>query len=172
MKLSCISLCTVTKKEAALFCKQLKCWPVSLSLSYFSKVLMGIQRPQHHNEGYFWKQPMSFTSIMLRFFSPLKHSGMYRVFFCAVFEQGSCPPSVQSLCNWLLREAIKWTVFIIFLSVVLPCILISTKLFCQQMRLLLKHKMLQFIFKIFFLYGSYMFRYLRTIIREHTTEPC
>ena len=39
----------------------------------------------------------------------------------------------------------------IILIVVLPCILISTKLFCQQMHLLLKHKMLQLIFKISFL---------------------
>ena len=38
----------------------------------------------------------------------------------------------------------------ITLIVVLPCILISTKLFFQQMYLLLKHKMLQFIFKISF----------------------
>ena len=37
------------------------------------------------------------------------------------------------------------------LIVVLPCILISTKLIYQQMHLLLKHKMLQFIFKISFL---------------------
>ena len=40
---------------------------------------------------------------------------------------------------------------LVTLIVVLPCILISTKLFYQQMRLLLKHKMLQFIFKISFL---------------------
>ena len=53
---------------------------------------------------------MSFTSIILRFFSPLKHSGMYRVFFCAVLEHGSCPPSVQSLRSWLLMETLKWTV--------------------------------------------------------------
>ena len=31
----------------------------------------------------------------------------------------------------------------------LPCILISTNLFCQQMHFLLKHKMLQFVFKIY-----------------------
>ena len=37
------------------------------------------------------------------------------------------------------------------LIVVLPCILISTKLFYQQMHLLLKDKMLQFIFKMSFL---------------------
>ena len=37
------------------------------------------------------------------------------------------------------------------LTVVLPCILIRTKLFYQQMHLLLKHKMLRFIFKIYFL---------------------
>ena len=37
------------------------------------------------------------------------------------------------------------------LIVVLPCILVSTKLFCQQIHSLLKHKMLQFIFKISFL---------------------
>ena len=36
----------------------------------------------------------------------------------------------------------------VFLIVVLPCILISTKLFCQQMHFLLKHKMLQFTLKI------------------------
>ena len=36
--------------------------------------------------------------------------------------------------------------------VVLPYILISTKLFYQQMHLVLKHKMLQFIFKIYFKY--------------------
>ena len=39
----------------------------------------------------------------------------------------------------------------VILIVVLPCILISTKLFFQQMHILLKHKMLQFIFKISFL---------------------
>ena len=37
------------------------------------------------------------------------------------------------------------------LIVVLPCIFICTKLFCQQVHLLLKHKMLVFIFKISFL---------------------
>ena len=37
---------------------------------------------------------------------------------------------------------------LLVLIVVLPCILISTKLFCQQMHFLLKHKMLQFVFKI------------------------
>ena len=39
----------------------------------------------------------------------------------------------------------------ITLIVVLPCILISTKLFCQQIHFLLKHKMLRFIFKMSFL---------------------
>ena len=38
----------------------------------------------------------------------------------------------------------------LILIVVSPCILMSTKLFCQQMHFLLKHKMLQFIFKISF----------------------
>ena len=37
------------------------------------------------------------------------------------------------------------------LIAVLPCILISTKLFYQQMHFLLKHKMLQFVLKISFL---------------------
>ena len=46
------------------------------------------------------------------------------------------------LCHWIS---------ITVLMVVLPCILISTKLFYQQIHLLLKHKMLQFIFKISFL---------------------
>ena len=51
------------------------------------------------------------------------------------------------------RHLILWVVTTItdILIVVLPCILISTKLFYQQMHLLLKHKMLQFIFKISFL---------------------
>jgi hypothetical protein len=35
-----------------------------------------------------------------------------------------------------------------FLIVVLPCILISSKISCQQMHSLLKHKMLQFTLKI------------------------
>jgi hypothetical protein len=38
----------------------------------------------------------------------------------------------------------------IILIVVLPCILISIKLSFQQMHYLLKHKMLQFVFKCFF----------------------
>ena len=44
-----------------------------------------------------------------------------------------------------------WDKLLHKIIVVLPCILISTKLFYQQMHLLLKHKMLQFIFKIPFL---------------------
>jgi hypothetical protein len=36
----------------------------------------------------------------------------------------------------------------VILIVVLPCILIISKLFCQQMHSLLKHKMLQLTFKI------------------------
>jgi hypothetical protein len=36
----------------------------------------------------------------------------------------------------------------VILIVVLPCILISSKLFCQQMPSLLKHKMLQLTLKI------------------------
>jgi hypothetical protein len=39
---------------------------------------------------------------------------------------------------------------LLILIVVLPCILISMKLFCLQMHCLLKHKMLQFVFKCFF----------------------
>ena len=54
--------------------------------------------------------------------------------------------SVFSYHDLLMTANMKIT-----LIVVLLCILISTKLFFQQMHLLLKHKMLQFIFKISFL---------------------
>jgi hypothetical protein len=39
-------------------------------------------------------------------------------------------------------------ILLLFLIVVLPCILISSELFCQQMHFLLKHKMLQFTHKV------------------------
>ena len=57
------------------------------------------------------------------------------------------------MCNINLSTLLTlgYTLLYVTLIVVLPCILISTKLFCQQMHLLLKHKMLQFIFKISFL---------------------
>jgi hypothetical protein len=56
---------------------------------------------------------LSFTSILLRFFSPLKHNGMYRLFFCAVLEHVSSV-SLQSLCSWLLKETVKGTVYYVF----------------------------------------------------------
>ena len=77
------------------------------------------------------------------------HHGAWTVFSFSK-QPASCPyPEPLSLkphdvILFLLRS-------ILILIVVLPCILISTKLFCQQMYLLLKHKMLQFIFKISFL---------------------
>jgi hypothetical protein len=42
---------------------------------------------------------------------------------------------------------------------------ISSKLLCQQMHFLLKHKMLQLTLKISLYMGYYMFRSVRTIIR-------
>jgi hypothetical protein len=50
--------------------------------------------------------------------------------------------------------------------VVTPCILVSSKLLCQKMHSLLKYKMLQLTLKISLYMGSYMFRSVRTIIRE------
>ena len=56
----------------------------------------------------------------------------------------------------------------LFLIVVFPCILISTKLFCQQMHCLLKHKMLQFVLRISLYRAPTCFGPSWTIIREHT----
>jgi hypothetical protein len=47
--------------------------------------------------------------------------------------------------SWICRLCILMRRILI---VVLPCILISSKLFCQQMHSLLKHKMLQLTLKI------------------------
>jgi hypothetical protein len=58
----------------------------------------------------------------------------------------------------------------LFFIVALPCILISSKFLCQQMHSLLKHKMLQLTLKISLYLGSYMFRSLRTIIKERTSD--
>jgi hypothetical protein len=60
-------------------------------------------------------------------------------------------------CSILLNKNYLLYIFIVifsqsssnlFLIVVLPCILISSKLFCQQMHSLLEHKMLQFTVKM------------------------
>ena len=59
---------------------------------------------------------------------------------------------LQGFINWTIKMVnFIWRLQYTILIVALPCILISTKLFFQQMHLLLKHKMLQFIFKISFL---------------------
>jgi hypothetical protein len=41
----------------------------------------------------------------------------------------------------------------------------------QRMHYLLKHKILRFVFKCYFS-SPYVFRSLRTIFRERTSEPC
>jgi hypothetical protein len=46
----------------------------------------------------------------------------------------------------------------------------NSKFLCQQMHSLLKHKMLQLTLKISLYMGSYMFRSVRTIIRERTPD--
>jgi hypothetical protein len=48
--------------------------------------------------------------------------------------------------------------FVLFLIVVPPCILISINYLHQRMHYLLKCKILQFVFKYFFLHSPYMFR--------------
>jgi hypothetical protein len=54
---------------------------------------------------------------------------------------------IRILLSSLLLNALN-QLFLIVLIVVLPCILISSKLFCQQIHSLLKHKMLQLTLKI------------------------
>ena len=44
--------------------------------------------------------------------------------------------------------------------------------FCQQMHCLLKHKMLQFVFKVSLYMAPTCFGPSWTIIREHKMEPC
>ena len=68
---------------------------------------------------------------------------------CFKFRHHLCWASQVTVKFGILTD--NWTNFHRPLIVVLLCILTSTKLFCQQMHLLLKHKMLQFIFKISFL---------------------
>jgi hypothetical protein len=66
---------------------------------------------------------------------------------------------------------LAFKLFLLFLIAVLPCILISIKLSFQQMHYLLKHKMLQFLFKFFFtqlLHISVPLDHLQ----EHILEPC
>jgi hypothetical protein len=69
------------------------------------------------------------------------------------------PSALESKFNTaiVLQSCIRWELFYskkgnqnkkCFLVVVLPCILISSKLFCQQMHSLLKHKMLQLTLKV------------------------
>ena len=69
-----------------------------------------------------------------------------------------CEQKLEYTVLWRMELLGPWTknyaiseLWNLTLIVVLPCILISTKLFYQQMHLLLKHKMLQIIFKISFL---------------------
>jgi hypothetical protein len=45
-----------------------------------------------------------------------------------------------------------------------------SELLCQQTHPLLKHKMLQLTLKISLYMGSYMFRSVRTIVREHMPD--
>jgi hypothetical protein len=59
----------------------------------------------------------------------------------------------------------------IFLIVVLLCILISMKFSFQQMHYLLKHEVLQLVFKCSF-FSPYMFWSPWPIFRAHTSEPC
>ena len=56
--------------------------------------------------------------------------------------------------------------------VVLPCILISTNPFFPTNALFIKHKMLQFVLKIYLYMAPTCFGPSWTIIREHTMEPC
>jgi hypothetical protein len=67
----------------------------------------------------------------------------------------------------------KILIQLVVLIVVLPCILISMKLSCQQMHYLLKPKMLQFVFKCFFtqllhvsvLLDHHRGAYIRTLLK-------
>jgi hypothetical protein len=58
------------------------------------------------------------------------------------------------------------------LIVVPPCILISTNYLHQRMHYLLKHTILQFVFKYFFLYSPYVFRSHWITFKEHISKPC
>jgi hypothetical protein len=64
----------------------------------------------------------------------------------------------RPILQHLLHHSFSWHSLLmsekrnpLILIVVLPCILVSIKLFCQQMHYLLKHKMLQFVLKYLWL---------------------
>ena len=88
----------------------------------------------------------------------------------SVSEGGVCEGQSKDMKH--LSCGVGWGVRARFCIKTKECIRQHQDYFCQQVRCLLKHKMLQFVLKISLYMAPTCFGPSWTIITEHTMKPC